>query len=211
MDAELCRQNLFDDVYQSIKHFWFWRASFCITTGQEEDWLPLKTHEIMCILQIFSSPDQNLQPYFICEFIVFYYKSWLLKMSSSQVSFCFMYCSGGRTLSVNQSHSSKRNILDLPLQLLLSTYRLLGGQEWGAYLLSKCQRINIENKFSNKESFEEIQFRYSKGIKDAIKPRFWELISKVGFSPMGGVNLEIGMIKEIVAKALDGQRYPCPA
>ena len=27
---------------------------------------------------------------------------------------------------------------------------------------------------------------------------------------MGGVNLEIGMIKEIVAKALDGQRYPCP-
>ena len=88
---------------------------------------PLKTHETICILQILSSPDQNLQPHFICEFFVFYYKSWLLKMPSSQVSFCFMSCSGGRTLSVNQSHSSKRNIHDLPLQLSLLTYRFFRG------------------------------------------------------------------------------------
>ena len=117
---------------------------------------------------------------------------------------------GGHCLSTNLTHP-KGIFLTFLFNFCYRHIGFLGGQEWGAYLLSKCQRINIENKFSNKESFEEFQFRYSKGIKDAIKPRFWELISRLGFSPMGGVNLEIGMIKEIVAKALDGQRYPCPA
>ena len=41
MDRELGRQNLFDEVYQTIKRFWFWKASYCRTTGQKEDWLHL--------------------------------------------------------------------------------------------------------------------------------------------------------------------------
>ena len=41
MDAELCGQNLADDVYHAVKHFWFWKASYCKTAGQEEDWQDL--------------------------------------------------------------------------------------------------------------------------------------------------------------------------
>ena len=76
MDAELCRQNLFDEVHQEIKRFFVLESKLlenCRSRGRLAT--PLETHEIICILQILSFPDRNLQPRFIYEFFVLYHHS----------------------------------------------------------------------------------------------------------------------------------------
>ena len=145
-----------------------------------------ETHEIICILQILSSPDQNLQPRFIGEFIVFYNQSWLLMMSGSPVSFCFMSCSGSKTLFVDKSHSFKRNVFDLLLHQSVSTCKFYGDGVkeliffyyfWNVKGLTLKTNSKISNHLRS----------FSSGIKKQLSQGFesvWGLISGIEFRIM---------------------------
>ena len=69
-------------------------------------------------------------------------------MPCSPVSFCFMSCSGSKTLSVKNLTHSKEMFLTFLFNNLFQELCFLGVRKERALFLFKYQRVNNENKFS---------------------------------------------------------------